>query len=186
MKRKKRLLLTIIVLGSGVLCVAQKVKVGYDKSADFSKYHSYSWAQPQTPPSRPLLYEYVVNAIDAQLSEKGLQRTESNGDLTLIPAGGIEYGSNLPAGTPILPVYGGPSPGLNATMWTGANPAPASSGPMVAQGSLTLEFVDRGRNEVVWNGTVTQNLDPIKKDKSLSLAAKAVTKLLKAFPPKGR
>jgi hypothetical protein len=186
MERRKRLLFVLVALGSGVPCVAQKVKAGYNKSTDFSAYHSYSWAQPQTLPSRPILYQYVVNAIDAQLSTKGLQKTEQDGDLTLIPAGGIEYGSNLPAGTPILPVYGGPPPSVNATMWTGGNPASASTGPMVAQGSLTLEFVDRSRNEVVWNGTVTQNLDPAKTEKSLVLAEKAVAKLLKGFPPKRR
>jgi hypothetical protein len=47
-----------------------------------------------------------------------------------------------------------------------------------------LEFVDRQRNDVVWTGTVTQALDPTEKEESLSLAEKAVVKLLKKFPPK--
>jgi hypothetical protein len=38
---------------------------------------------------------------------------------------------------------------------------------------------------VIWNGNVRQILDPEKKDKSLDLAAKAIVKLLKGFPPKG-
>ena len=32
--------------------LAQKVSVGYDKSADFSKYASYTWGEPALPPNR--------------------------------------------------------------------------------------------------------------------------------------
>jgi uncharacterized protein DUF4136 len=181
-----RLICMAFLFSFAIQGFGQKVKVGYDKATDFSKYHTYTWAEPQTIPERPVLYDYVVKAVDAELHAKGLERTEKNGDLTLVPAGGIDYGSNLQAGTPVLPVYGGgPPPGMNATMWTGAQPFPSSSGPITAKGKLTLEFVDRQRNDVVWNGTVTQALDPNQKEESLSLAEKAVVKLLKKFPPKG-
>jgi capsid protein len=70
-------------------------------------------------------------------------------------------------------------------MWTGGNPSAVTSGPIVAQGTLVLEFVDRSENKVIWNGNVRQILDPEKKSKSLDLAAKAIVKLLKGFPPKG-
>jgi len=181
-----RWIFTILVIGVASCGSAQKVKVGYDKSTDFSKYHTYTWAKPQMPATRPLLYEYVVNSIDAQLQAKGFSKAERDGDLTLVPAGGIEYGSNLPVGTPILPVYGGPPPDINATMWTGANLSSVSSGPMVAEGSLTLEFVDRIQNKVIWNGTVTQKFDPTQKEKSFEQARKATVKLLDRFPSKHR
>jgi hypothetical protein len=70
-------------------------------------------------------------------------------------------------------------------MWTGGNLAAVSAGPIVAQGTLILEFVDRAQNKVIWSGNVRQNLDPEQKNKSLDLAAKAIVKLLKGFPPKG-
>src|SRR6267143_508261 len=90
---------------------AQKVSVGYDKSADFSKYKSYTWAQPTTPPSRPLLYLNIEGAIDYELKAKGLTRTGTNGDLILVPGGGMELGINkskvaplcLPARSHIFP-----------------------------------------------------------------------------------
>jgi hypothetical protein len=184
--KRVRLWLFAILLACTIPGAAQKIKSGYDKSADFSKYHTYAWAKSQMPATRPILSDYVVNAIDGQLKAKGLKRVEQNEDLTLIPGGGIEYGSNLPAGTPVLPIYGGPPPDMNATMWTGANPSSASSGPIVAQGSLTLEFVDRSRNEVIWNGTVTEKLDPTQKQKALDLVGKAIVKLLNKFPPTHR
>jgi hypothetical protein len=164
---------------------AQKVKVGYDKSADFSKYKSYAWAAPSTPSSRPLLREMVIGSVDHQLKSRGLARVENNGDLILIGNGGMEYGINQAAGTPILPTYGGPPPTLDATMWTGATGASVLMAPYVPEGTLILEFVDRGTNKVVWGGTVTQKLDVEQKQKSLDLIDKGIAKLLKQFPPKG-
>lgn len=183
MKNGRYWLLAFIVASATTLCCAQKVKVGYDKGTDFSKYKSYTWAKPQTPITKPLLYDTMVGTIDQELKAKGLEKAESNGDLTLIAAGGIDFGSNLAAGTPILPIYGGPPPDMSATMWTGANTSSAV-GPLVAQGTLILEFVDRNENKVIWSGRVMQKLDPEKKTKSLELAEKAIVKLLKGFPPK--
>lgn len=177
------LLAWLIVIGLATSGFAQKVKVEYDKSADFTKFKTYTWAKPQMPTTRPLLYETVVAMIDDQLKAKGFERTEKDGDLTLIAAGGIEYGSNLPVGTPILPIYGGPPPSINATMWTGAEGPGGMAGPVVAQGTLVLEFVHRTENKVIWSGAVIQKLDPERRTKSLSLAEKAVVKLLKKFPP---
>jgi hypothetical protein len=184
MKNRRCRILALIVLAFVTSGFAQKVKVGYDKSTDFSKYKTYTWAKPETPVTRPMLYDTVVNTIDQELQTKGLQRIETNGDLTLIAAGGIEYGSNLAAGTPILPVYGGVPPDINATMWTGGNPSAVSAGPLVAQGTLVLEFVDRSENKVIWSGNVRQSVDPEQNNKSLDLVGKAIVKLLKGFPPK--
>ena len=68
-------------------------------------------------------------------------------------------------------------------MWTGANGGQGELMPAVPEAGLQLQFIDRTANEIVWSGTVTQALDPQDKAKSLELATKAVTKLLKRFPP---
>ena len=177
------LLLTIFPLPNAF---AQKVKVGYDKSADFSKYTSYTWAKPEASPQRPLLYMSLVGSIDQELKAKGLQRVESNGDLTLIPASGMEYGLNTGAGAPITLGYSGPPPAIDATMWTGTAGPSNLMAIAVPEGSLVLSFVDRSVNKVVWNGTVKQKLDPQNHEKSLELINKSITKLLKEFPPKNK
>ena len=53
------LLVTILSTACGF---GQKVKVGYDKKADFSKYKSYTWDEPG-PQSRPFLYMTVSGSI---------------------------------------------------------------------------------------------------------------------------
>lgn len=117
-------LLSVATLGS--LAIAHKVKIGHDKSVDFSTYTTYTLAAPAMPPTSPLLYATVVDSIDGEPSLKGLQKVEKDGDLTLIPAGGIEYGNNIAAGSPIIGTFSSPPAAMNATMWTGAEePSPS-------------------------------------------------------------
>ena len=165
------------------LALAQKVNVGYDKSADFSRYRSYTWLEPGTPPARPILYSMIVGAIDHELKSKGLERTEVGGDLMLVPEGGMEFGLNSSMGSPILPTYNGPPPAMDATMWTGAAASVGSSATYVPNGLLALSFIDRSTNKVVWSGNVKVGLDIERKKKSLEKVEAAIAKLLKNFPP---
>jgi len=175
----------LLLTGPITSAAAQKVKVGYDKSADFSKYKTYTWAKPSMPITRPLLYEMVVGAIDNQLANRGLRRIDQNGDLTLIGSGGIDVALNQAAGTPILPTYGGEPVSLDGNMWTGAQGASNSAAVYVQEGALQLQFVDRNTNKLVWNGILLEKLDSTRKQDSLDRIDKGITKLLKQFPPKG-
>ena len=181
-RRLRTCLLVAAVLTGNAF--AQKVKVGYDKGVDFSRYTSYTWAKPTMPPTKPLLYASVVGSIDYELKAKGLARMEDNGDLILIPEGGMEFGLNYAAGTPIISSYSNAPLTIDATMWTGAGGPSLLMAPYVPEGTLMLNFVDRGSNKVIWTGTVTQKLDVENKSKSFDLVDKAITKLLKEFPPK--
>jgi hypothetical protein len=129
------LLVWFIVVGLTISGAAQKTKIGYDKSADFSKYKTYSWAKPDYPPVRPQLYQAAVGTIDKDLQAKGLQQVDANGDLILSAAGGIDFGYNMH-----------PSPNMDSTMWNGADSAPILMAPLVAQGTLILQFMDRSQD----------------------------------------
>ena len=160
-----------MVVGLTTSGFTQKTKIGYDKSADFSKYKTYTWAKPDHPIMRPQLFQDVVGTIDQDLKAKGLTRVDANGDLTLSASGGIDFGYNAP-----------PTATMDPVMWQGEYGAPVLNAPLIAQGSLTLQFVDGGK--MVWNGTVMQKLDPEEKNQALVLAEKAIDKLLKGFPPR--
>ena len=164
---------------------AQKVQVGYDKGVDFSNLTTYTSSEPATPPTRALLYQSIVGLIDYELKAKGLLRTDNKSDLILIPAGGMEFGLNIAAGTPIMPTFGGPAT-IDATMWTGAAGTLTLMAPYAPRGTLILTFVARGTHKVIWSGTVTQKLDMEKRKQSVEMVDKAVVKLLKNFPPKKR
>ena len=162
-----------IIAGFATCGFGQKTKIGYDKSADFSKYKTYTWAKPDHPIMRPQLFQDVVGTIDQDLQAKGLTRVDANGDLTLIAAGGIDFGYNEP-----------PTPFIDPVMWQGEYGRPGLNSPLIAKGTLSLQFTEQTQNKVIWKGTVMQNLNPEQKDQALVLAEKAVDKLLKGFPPK--
>ena len=178
------ILITLVIVICAPFGFAQKTKIGYKKGTDFSKYKTYTWAPMDKPIARPLLHELVLGSIEGDLQSSGLNKTEKGGDLILVMAGSLGYGSNLVAGSPILSVPDSAPVSYNANLWVGGDVTWAISGTYVQQGTLVLEFVDRAKNEVVWIGTVKQNLNTDDKDKTISLVGKAIDKLLKEFPPK--
>jgi hypothetical protein len=180
----KKIVIYPFVAACPMYAFSQKVRVGYDKAADFVKFKTYTWTAPTMPITRPLLYASIVGTIDHELKAKGLTRTERDGDLALTPAGGMEFGLNVAMGTPILSTYGGAPPTIDANMWTGASGFSNLMAPYVPEGTLALTFVDRSSNKVIWTGTVTEKLDIENKKKSLERVDKAIAKLLKQFPPK--
>lgn len=175
----KLVILTALLVTSAY---AQKTTVGYDKSADFSRYKTYTWSEPAMPPSRPLLYASILASVDHLLQSKGLMKVEKDGDMVLVPAGGMEFGLNTAGAAPIIPSYTSQPPSIDSTMWTGSGSSNLMA-PYVPEGTLMLTFVNREGNKVVWSGTVTLKLDMEQKRKSLDLVDKAIAKLLKAFPP---
>jgi uncharacterized protein DUF4136 len=179
--KKMWIYMLIVALPAGAF--AQKVRTGYDKGTDFLKFRSYTWAEPTMPTTRPLLYASIVVTVDYELKTKGFVRVERDGDLVLIPAGGMEFGLNVGVATPILPTYGGSPPVIHSTMWTGAAGPLNLMAPYVPEGTLILTFVDRASNTVIWTGTVAEKLDNENKQKSLERVDKAIAKLLKQFPP---
>jgi hypothetical protein len=183
--RKLQLLLAVVTL-SVTFGFAQKVKVGYDKSVDFSKYKSYTLQEPPTPSSRPLLYASVMGSIKNDLQAKGLVSVEKNGDLTLVPTGGFGYGLESNSGVTSDSCKNCQSPAVDVQLWAGFKPPPGSAGKPRPQGTLELNFIDPASNKVVWSGTVTQKLNPDKKEQSLERVGAAINKLLMEFPPKGK
>lgn len=163
---------------------AQKVKVGYDKSVDFSRYRTYTIQHPAAPSPRPLLYANIVGAIQEELQAKGLAGTENDGDLTLILAGGLDYGLNSVTSVTSDSCANCKAPLLDPKEWTGKTAPPGSSGKPMPDGMVELNFIDRAANKVVWTGIVTQKLDTGKKEKSLQKISAAIQKLLTEFPPR--
>jgi hypothetical protein len=176
------LCLLLVALPAPIL--AQKVKVGFDKSVDFAKYTSYSVVPPEVEPARPLLYLSVLGSIERELKSKGVVQKPKDGDLVLIIAGGIDVDVNLAAGTPYVPILGGQAPSVNSTMWTGVSAIPNAAAPYLPKGTLVLTFVDRRSNQVVWHGMVTGKFDMKKRNKAPQEVDRAITKLLSQFPPR--
>lgn len=62
---------------------AQDVSVNFDKSIDFSKFKTYSWASG-TPAKNPLIDQQIRTSIEGQLAAKRLRHVEEGGDLSVL------------------------------------------------------------------------------------------------------
>jgi len=183
-KHQQQLWISLLLIAVAYPGFSQKVEVGYDKSIDFSRYRTYTIPKPSMQPTRPVLYSTVMGAIYNDLKAKRFEALDSGGDLILVCIGGMDFGTNVAAGTPILPTYSGAPISTNATMWIGAaGPDNLRTAPYVPEGNLMLTFVDPNLHKIIWSGTVSQKLDIEQKNDSLKRVEKAISKLLKKFPP---
>jgi hypothetical protein len=181
----RRLQILLIAVALSAPCgFAQKVKVGYDKSVDFSKYKTYTLKLPPAPNSRPLLYASVVGSIRNGIESKGLVGMDKGGDLTVIAGGSLDYGLESGVNPLADTCMNCQAPQVDVLMWAGFMPPPGSAGKPQPKGILKLDMVDRATNKEVWSGVVEQKLDAQKPDQSLIKVGAAIDKLLSEFPPK--
>lgn len=184
----KKLLLAwgLVVLAVSV-GVAQDVRYNFDKGADFSKFKTYKWVALKDAQSvNPLVEKQIKAAIDAQLATKGLSKVDSDpADLYIgfqaavgqdkqftSYSSGWGYGGGWYGGG----WYGGPGGG--STMTTGQTST-------IYTGQLGLDMYDSTNHTLVWRGVASKSLDPkAKPEKQEKNLRKAVTKMMKNYPPK--
>jgi hypothetical protein len=164
---------------------AQDVRYDFDKEKDFSKYKTYKWVPIKGADQvDDLTAQKVTAAIDAELSKKGLTKTDADtadlyiGYQTAISTEkqftsyntGWGYGPGWGGGW-----YGGGGMTSNTTY---------GSTSTVYVGQLDLSMYDSTAKQLVWRGKASKTLDPkAKPDKKEKNINKAVEKLLKKYPP---
>src|SRR5882724_880468 len=77
-----------IVLSLGLLLMAanafgQKVSTQSAPNINWSQYKTYSWGHSESV-ANPIMNQYIVSGIEAQLTAKGLTKVETNPDLIVI------------------------------------------------------------------------------------------------------
>ena len=110
---------TALILLTVVTAWAQKIETGYDKSADFNRYKTYSLVPRATPATNPVLAAIIDRDIEYELEQKGLRKVDSNPDLLVKSYGGAgDVEGGYAAQDPSYNATGGaPMPG--STMWVG-------------------------------------------------------------------
>jgi len=183
---KQLTFLTIAVLFLGVRStLAQDVRYDFDKDKDFSKYKTYKWV-PIKGAELPdeLTQKAITSAVDAQLAAKGLTKTDAdNSDLYIGYQTAIAHEKEFTSyntGWGYGPGWGGGwygYGGMSSTTTYGSTST-------VYIGQLDLSMYDATAKQLVWRGAATKTLDPkAKPEKKQKNITKAVTKLLKKYPP---
>jgi hypothetical protein len=178
----------ILLLMAATGAVAQDVRYNFDKNTDFSKFKTYKWVDIKgADHANDLVDKQIKDALDAELARKGLSKVEGdNADLYIgyQTAVGQEkqfnsystdwgYGSGWYRGG----WYGGMGGSSTTTGQTST----------IYNGQLALDMYDSANKDLVWRGIATKTLDPkAKPDKQQKNLTKAVTKLLKNYPPQSK
>jgi hypothetical protein len=164
-----RFITLMTVLCSFASLIAQEVKYNYDRETNFAAYGSYRWAGRERTATDPLVDHDIRRAIDAQLAQKGLQKSESGGDLYIDYQTAIDHERQFDAWTM------GPR-------WSGMARATSSR---LDVGTLVLSIYDPVKKQLIWRGSITKTLNLNKDpDKNYRNLEKAIAKLLKQYPPK--
>jgi hypothetical protein len=183
----KRLILMAFVafFPSVSLVRAQDVRYNFDSQANFAAFKTYKWAEIKGA-DRPnqLVDKQIRDALEAGLAAKGLEETDSDSaDLYIAyqTAIGTEkqftsyntgwgYGPGWGRGW-----YG--AGGMSSGMTTGSTST-------IYVGQLGVDMYESAKQDLVWRGTASKTLDPkAKPEKQQKNLTKAVTKLLKNYPP---
>lgn len=183
---KRLSVLLLITLAAAASSFAQDVRYNFDRSANFSNFKTYKWvAIKDASQVSDLVDKQIKSTVDAELATKGLSKVEgenAKADLYIgyQPAIGQEkqfnsystdwgYGPGWGRGW-----YGG---GMGSTTTTGSTST-------IYTGQLALDMYDSAGHDLVWRGVVSKTIDPkAKPDKQQKNLTKAVSKLLKNYPP---
>jgi hypothetical protein len=151
----------------------------YDRTANFTSYHSFSVYSFKTSGSvSQLNADRIVNAIIADLTAKGFKYVESKGDLTINAITILKDKQSVSTATNYYG-YGGLYRPYGYYGSLGNNIVTTYS---YKDGSLTIEMVDSKTTKMVWQGIGNKEIDRVSKDPDTAIKA-AVTKILATFPP---
>lgn len=170
--RVLRLMFLLAVVSVGWGLRAQDVRTNVMPGVDFSKYHTYKWVliQGASHPNQIVDAE-IKQSIDAQLSAKGLTKTDSDkADLYVGYQTAVDQQKQWTG-------YG-----MGGGWRWGGGMAQATSS-TIDTGSLVVDMYDPATKQLVWTGTASKTLDPSSnQQKNQNNLNKAMAKLFKKFP----
>jgi len=178
--RRMAVTLALVVIAAGVT-QAQKVKVEFDKSIDFSGFKAYAWDPTPQATGKPVLVLAIKAAINEELAKRGLKEVAANPDLYVAMYGGVDSDMAVTYSDFYYGPYGIPPFGQNFVMW-GLAPGTTNTA-VVHEGQLVVDLIDAGHKKLAWRGIATQKLSD-KQSKLLEQVHAAVEKLFANYPPK--
>jgi hypothetical protein len=170
----------------GMLARAQNVRTNYMPETDFSKYHSYAWANDAkgvpVVGGQPdhIFNTQVKQAVDSQMAAKGFTKVVDGdkADLLLGFQLVIDREKQISGFGNGWGGWSGPGP------WGGALDSFSASTSTIDIGTFVLGIYDPAVKTLVWLGAAQHAIEPSKKpEKNQKRLNKGAQKLLKDFPP---
>ena len=164
-----RLRMCALVAGlllSATAAAAQTITRDYDRSADFTRFKTYSWTRG-TNVDDELNHRRIVSAIESQLLAKGMRPAEPGSKPDVLVAYHAAVGKDLQV------------IGQGFRFGPGASARVES----ILIGSLAVDIIDANRRTIVWRATASKDLDtgasPEKREKNINRTAE---KMFEKYP----
>ena len=164
-------------------CASGRVNYDYDPDANFASLKTFDWMKQSAKASvgvkealarNTLLDKRIKNAVNRQLTAKGLKQDSSNPDFVIAYHVGVEDKINNQDW--------GYSYAVRGRYW-GVRTRDVQVH-QYKEGTLILDFVDAKTKELLWratgSGVAKENPTPAEVEKSIN---KAIAKFLENFPP---
>ena len=183
---KKFLFFSLVgILLSVSTAVGQDVRYNFDKNSDFSKFKTYKWVPLKDATKlNDLVDKQIIDSVNAELATKGLtQVTEDSANLYVGYQAGIGQEKEFTSYSSDWGYGGG---WYRGGWYGGAGGMSTTSGQTstIYIGQLAVDMYDSANHNLVWRGVASKTIDPkAKPEKQEKNLKKAVTKLLKNYPP---
>ena len=166
----------IMTTAAGVLfftasMFGQQVKTDYDRTADFTRYKTYSWEKVQTQDA--LWVDRIKSAVNADLAAKGWTEVPSGGDVAIVA---IEMTRNQQSLNTFYDGFGG------GWRWGGGFGDSTTTVDTYKVGSLVVDLFDARTKNLIWRGSASDTLSD-KSDKNIKNLDEGVQKMFEHFPP---
>ena len=178
MKYIKPLLLALVIAFSS--CSSVKVAVDYDSKVDFEKYKTFAFYKTGIDKAEisDLDKKRILRVIEAELSLLGMVKSE-NPDMLV----SIFTKSREKVNVNQMNNFGyGFGWGWNPWMWNGANNNNINIS-QYTEGTLFIDFIDKEKKELVWQGVGTGALKIQNREKKEERIKEFVKEIVSRFPP---
>ena len=168
-----------LALTMAAAAMAQQVETTVDRSADFSKYKTFT-IEIGTSWGNPIGEKNLLAGAHGRLQVQGLDPGDAKGspDVRILVHGATEEKQQLNT------FYTGGDGGgyYGGWGWGGVGSSTTTVSEYTA-GTLVVDIFDASTKTLVWRGVAQDELKK-KQEKREKQASKAIDKLLKDFPPK--
>lgn len=175
--RRSWLAWLVVALALASAAHAQKVKVEYDKSLDFSKFKTYA-IDTMSESAKPMLRLAIQGAVEDDLNKCGLTKVAASPDLSVQMYGATDHDYTAHY---FDPVYGGAIPPLNSGITLWHNIPGTVTSVTIPKGTLVIDIIDANKKQLVWRGIATAKLSD-NRDKLLDQVSTAVEKMFQRYP----
>ena len=169
-------LLAIEILAATALLA--EVKTDYDRTAEFSRYKTYSWGKIHT--RNPLWGDRIRAAVASALAAKGWSEVESGGDVSIMA---MEMREDHRTLNTYYDNFGG---GWGWRRWGGGFGDGFGTATTTEEtykvGTLVVDLFDTNTKKLIWRGSASDTLSD-KSDKNIKQLNSDVQRMFDHFPP---